>query len=133
MRNTCGTILLAAFLACGISVAPIAAHAQNPLWGWGTQPAANTKWTPELFADYIGTGQTPHPAVADADVPDVIQRSSHTADPQPAPGFQPAEPAFSEVLDVRHNGQAMLTTAGGLAMAILGLRTIFGGRRGQES
>ena len=64
MRNTCGTILLAAFLACGISVAPIAAHAQNPLWGWGTQPAANTKWTPELFADYIGTGQTPHPAVA---------------------------------------------------------------------
>ena len=64
MQNTCGTILLAAFLACGISVAPIAAHAQNPLWGWGTQPAANTKWTPELFADYIGTGQTPHPAVA---------------------------------------------------------------------
>ena len=342
MQNTCGTILLAAFLASAVAGAPNTARAQNPLWGWGTQPAANTKWTPELFADYIGTGQTPHPAVArivapensgtslgsgvlvdvnraqglvltnwhvirdsrsavlvqfpdgfqsagtvvrwdepwdlaaiviwkpnatpvtladnqpalgepltiagygrgpfrsetgpctqylapgsgypmefvelsatarqgdsggpifntrgelagvlfgqnegrtigscskrlrtfltsvgssgfqampiaefstapaltrslgtpappvrtrlasvaDADVPDVIQRSSHTADPQPAPGFQPAEPAFSEVLDVRHNGQAMLTTAGGLAMAILGLRTIFGGRRGQES
>ena len=342
MRNTCGTILLAAFLACAVSVTPNAALAQNPLWGWGTQPAANTKWTPELFADYIGTGQTPHPAVArivapensgtslgsgvlvdvnraqglvltnwhvirdsrsavlvqfpdgfqsagtvvrwdepwdlaaiviwkpnatpvtladnqpalgepltiagygrgpfrsetgpctqylapgsgypmefvelsatarqgdsggpilntrgelagvlfgqndgrtigscstrlrtflagvgssgfqampiaefstapalarslgtsappdrtrlasatDADVSEVMQRSTHVAAPQPAADFQPAEPALSEVLDVRHNGQAMLTTAGGLAMAILGLRTIFGGRRGQES
>jgi hypothetical protein len=104
--------------------------------GFQAMPIAEFSTAPALTRS-LGTPAPPVrtrlASVADADVPDVIQRSSHTADPQPAPGFQPAEPAFSEVLDVRHNGQAMLTTAGGLAMAILGLRTIFGGRRGQES
>ena len=48
------------------------------------------------------------------------------AEPQ-APVAEP--PSLGELLDVRTNGQAMLTAAGGAAMAILGLKTIFGGRR----
>lgn len=68
MRNTCGTILLTVGLALAIAAAPDRARAQNPFWGWGTAqavgPNARSKWSPELFADYIGTGQTPHPAVA---------------------------------------------------------------------
>jgi len=63
MRNTCGTIILAASLAI-LGLTPQPARGQQPFWGWSTQPAANAKWSPELFADYIGTGQTPHPAVA---------------------------------------------------------------------
>lgn len=63
MRNTCGTILLAVSLAIAAGP-PTSAVAQQPFWGWATQPAAAKKWSPELFADYIGTGQTPHPAVA---------------------------------------------------------------------
>jgi hypothetical protein len=63
MRNTCGTIILAASLVI-LGAAPRPAAAQQPFWGWSTQPSANTKWSPELFADYIGTGQTPHPSVA---------------------------------------------------------------------
>jgi hypothetical protein len=63
MRNTCGTIILVASLAI-LGAVPRPAVGQQPFWGWATQPAANAKWSPELFADYIGTGQTPHPAVA---------------------------------------------------------------------
>jgi hypothetical protein len=68
MRHTCGTILLTVGLALALAAAPDRAVAQNPFWGWGTAqavgPNAQSKWSPELFADYIGTGQTPHPAVA---------------------------------------------------------------------
>jgi hypothetical protein len=63
MRNTCGTIILAASLAI-LGPASQPARGQQPFWGWSTQPAAHTKWSPELFADYIGSGQAPHPAVA---------------------------------------------------------------------
>ena len=34
-----------------------------------------------------------------------------------------------DILDVRRNGPALLSTAGGLALVVLGLRTVFGGRR----
>jgi hypothetical protein len=40
-----------------------------------------------------------------------------------------SEPALADLLDPRSNRDAMLSAGGGLAMAILGLRTIFGGRR----
>jgi hypothetical protein len=36
-----------------------------------------------------------------------------------------------EILDVRTNGPALLSTAGGLALVLAGLRTVFGGRRRQ--
>jgi hypothetical protein len=45
------------------------------------------------------------------------------------PGYAPPEPTLEQLLDVRTNGQTMLTAAGGVALVILGLRTIFGGRR----
>jgi hypothetical protein len=37
---------------------------------------------------------------------------------------------LSAIFDVTTNGQAMLSAAGGLALAGLGLRTLFGRRRG---
>lgn len=100
--------------------------------GFQALPIAEFSTAPAV-ARSLGTPAEPVRArlasATDADMPDVIQRSTHIAAPQPAPGFQPSEPTLDEVLDVRHNGQEMLTAAGGLAMAILGLRTIFGGRR----
>ncbi|MFM8802910.1 MAG: hypothetical protein ACKOK8_03185, partial [Planctomycetia bacterium] len=36
---------------------------------------------------------------------------------------------LAPVFDVTTNGRAMLSAAGGLALAVLGLRTLFGGRR----
>jgi hypothetical protein len=49
------------------------------------------------------------------------------------PAWPPAPPASPrdlwEILDVRTNGPALLSTAGGLALVLLGLRTVFGGRR----
>ena len=46
--------------ACG----PVVARGQGSLWEWGTGARSDTAWSPEQFADYLGTGQTPHPAVA---------------------------------------------------------------------
>ena len=82
----------------------------------------------------LGTPTRLAPAqLASAAESDTIQRSAHVAEPQPAPGYTPREPTLEELLDVRTHGQAMLSTAGGAALAILGLRTIFGGRTGQAS
>jgi hypothetical protein len=83
-------------------------------------------------------------AVADGS----IQRSTHVALPvavmqpqaavvgPPPARFAPVEAAavdpvaaVREVLDLRTNGPALLSTAGGLALVVLGLRTVFGGRR----
>jgi len=62
-----------------------------------------------------------------------------TAALQPSPPAQPAwgPPAMTmptreeltAIFDVTTNGQAMLSAAGGIALAVLGLRTLFGGRR----
>jgi hypothetical protein len=48
-------------------------------------------------------------------------------------GQRTAEPTVAELFDVFTNGPAMLTAAGGFALAILGLRTIFGGRRAKPA
>ena len=67
MRRTCSTLLLATMLA---ALAPDARGQGLAAWGWGFgSPSAQSgsqsgKWSPEAFADYIGTGQAPHPAVA---------------------------------------------------------------------
>ncbi|MFN9369803.1 MAG: serine protease [Planctomycetia bacterium] len=46
------------------------------------------------------------------------------------PPLQPAESRdIWEILDVRTNGPALLSTAGGMALLVLGLRTVLGGRR----
>ncbi len=70
--------------------------------------------------------------LASATDADILQRSTHVAEPQPPAGPAPAEPTLEQLLDVRTNGQTMLTSAGGVALVILGLRTIFGGRSRQQ-
>ena len=39
------------------------ACAQLPWWGWGQAGSPTNTWDPELVADYLLTGHTPHPAV----------------------------------------------------------------------
>jgi len=76
----------------------------------------------------LGT-PAPTPArLASATDAEILHRSAHVAEPQPTPGYTPPEPTLEQLLDVRTNGQTMLTAAGGVALVILGLRTIFGGR-----
>ena len=64
MHHRRGTILLAASLLIAAASAPVPAQGQNPFWGWGRPAPGSATWSPEKFADYVGTGQQPHPAVA---------------------------------------------------------------------
>jgi hypothetical protein len=41
----------------------------------------------------------------------------------------PTMDELSAIFDVTTNGRAMLSAAGGLALTVLGVRTLFGGRR----
>jgi len=97
--------------------------------GFQALPIAEFSDRPAI-ARSLGTPARPVPArLASATDADVVQRSTHVAEPQPSADYVPHEPTLEELLDVRANGQTMLTTAGGAALVILGLRTIFGGRR----
>ena len=80
----------------------------------------------------LGT-PAPPTRLASANDAEIIQRSAHVAEPQPPAGHAPPEPTLEQLLDMRTNGQTMLTAAGGVALVILGLRTIFGGRTRQPS
>jgi hypothetical protein len=40
------------------------AVAQGQWWNWGSAANPTANWSPEQLADYLYTGQTPHPAVA---------------------------------------------------------------------
>jgi hypothetical protein len=56
-----------------------------------------------------------------------------TIDPPPRawgdlPEGRPVGRTLDELLDVHTNGQAMLVAAGGVTLAVFGLRTVFGGR-----
>jgi hypothetical protein len=42
----------------------VVAHAQSAPWGWAPADHATAVWTQQNLADYLLTGQTPHPAVA---------------------------------------------------------------------
>jgi hypothetical protein len=59
MRRLCDKLLPTLTCLLGLSCLPAAA--QSSPWGWGPAPAAT--WSQELVADYLMTGQTPHPAV----------------------------------------------------------------------
>jgi hypothetical protein len=50
-----------ALLGCLPLVRPAAA--QTAPWGWGLAGNPTANWSPEAVADYLLTGQTPHPAV----------------------------------------------------------------------
>ena len=45
------------------------------------------------------------------------------------PEGRPVGHSFEELLDLRRNGQAMLVAAGGVVLAVAGLKTVFGGPR----
>jgi hypothetical protein len=63
MRNNARLRLAAwlALLGCLPTVQPVAAQAAP--WGWGLAGNPTANWSPEAVADYLLTGQTPHPAV----------------------------------------------------------------------
>ena len=79
------------------------------------------------------------PPPADGPYGAMPPEASHRAFGSPLPPAQPAwSPSaislptmdeLSAIFDVTTNGQAMLSAAGGLALTVLGLRTLFGGRR----
>ena len=50
-------------VAVALAAAPGDAFAQLPWWGWGQAGSPTNTWDPELVADYLLTGHTPHPAV----------------------------------------------------------------------
>ena len=74
MRFTSTATLPAILPALALVVASLTtpAVAQPPLAppGWGTTSPGQDAWRPDLFADYLLTGQTPHPSVARIVAPD---------------------------------------------------------------
>lgn len=65
-RRVAGLVVLASFVQVTLAVVPASAQA---LWnwgapGWGAPTAGNSEaWSPEAFADFLGSGHPPHPAV----------------------------------------------------------------------
>ena len=51
-------------IACLVVATATHACAQGVPWGWDKAGQAAAVWTPQNLADYLLTGQTPHPAVA---------------------------------------------------------------------
>ena len=51
-------------IACLVVATATHAFAQAVPWGWDKAGQAAAVWTPQNLADYLLTGQTPHPAVA---------------------------------------------------------------------
>lgn len=74
MRYTSTATLPAIRIALFLVLASVAspAVAQPPLVPptWGTTSPGQDAWRPDLFADYLLTGQTPHPSVARIVAPD---------------------------------------------------------------
>ena len=59
-RRAAGIVLQAAIVACSAA----AAVAQESWWPFGATANPTATWSTEQLADYLYTGQTPHPAVA---------------------------------------------------------------------
>jgi hypothetical protein len=62
MRRTIQLLAIGCVVAT-LWAAPRAAHGQTAWWGWGQAGSPTTTWDPELVADYVLTGHTPHEAV----------------------------------------------------------------------
>lgn len=85
------------------------------------------------------TEPTPAPRLPDSFPPTPVppftstEGVTMTIEPPPRawgdlPEGRPVGKTLDELLDVRTNGQAMLVAGGGVALALFGLRTVFGGR-----
>jgi hypothetical protein len=67
--------------------------------------------------------------------PDAARFASASLPPPAQPSWLPSaislptRDELAAIFDVTTNGQAMLSAAGGLALTVLGVRTLFGGRR----
>ena len=72
MRHTSLATLPAILAAFAFASLATPAIGQQPIgaWGWGTTTPGQDAWRPDLFADYLLTGQTPHPSVARIVAPD---------------------------------------------------------------
>ncbi len=55
---------LGSALVIAVGLIASVAHGQAVPWGWEPASQATAVWTPQNLADYLLTGQTPHPAVA---------------------------------------------------------------------
>lgn len=65
-RRRCAWRLLVAcsLTCCWVGLAtPLRAQSQPSWWGWGAAGNPTATWNPELVADYLLSGQPPHPAV----------------------------------------------------------------------
>ena len=73
----------------------------------------------------------PVPFAVSGAVTAALQPPPPPAQPSSSPSAisLPTADELSAIFDVTTNGQAMLSATGGLALTILGLRTLFGGRR----
>jgi len=76
------------------------------------------------------TGGVPYGAMS-ANTMHVAPGIAPPAQPAWAPSAMsmPTSEELAAIFDVTTNGQAMLSATGGIALAVLGLRTLFGGRR----
>lgn len=64
MPSAARTLLWAVLTTCLAAAAHVAEAQFAPWnWGFGTGPASRESFSPEIFADYLGSGQPPHPAV----------------------------------------------------------------------
>jgi len=134
--GSCST-RLRAFLASvgskGFVATPIAEFSDTPALarGIGAVPAQ------------LHHGGTPVTTLASMPVDDTLQRSMHLPaagipnlpagfpDPSMTASAQPSAPhlgTLADMLDIYHNGRMLLAAAGGVALAILGLRTIIASR-----
>lgn len=64
VTRRCPALAAVAWTAVAAWLATAPAFAQTVPWGWDSAGPAKAVWTPQNLADYLLTGQTPHPAVA---------------------------------------------------------------------
>lgn len=68
MRSVCrrwiGSAALRGLALGAVLLAATGARGQSAPWGWDSGGPAKAVWTPQNLADFLLTGQTPHPAVA---------------------------------------------------------------------
>ncbi len=98
---------------------PLASIARGPAVG-ANAPASDVGGTPSAVPQPVP------PAISAAPAPTPLEP------PPPAwgdlPEGRPVGRTLDELLDVRTNGRAMMVAAGGALLALVGLRTVFGGR-----
>ena len=133
--GSCSTRLrtfLASIGSSGFTAAAAAAYADARAMDQMPPGADQTPRIRMAAATINSPGQQPQPMTSAVPGPVVAAL-------QPSPPAQsawgqsaismPTREELAAIFDVTTNGQAMLSAAGGIALAVLGVRTLFGGRR----